>query len=167
MCGRTDVVDTAHRAYSNVHVSVTVNCIQISHMIPLRYGNTSIRERLKSIQRLVNTNCLRVKIHHWAWRGRGRLQRGSCPTFGSAPRAKVGQKKLGRIKSWAERESTGSYRPGRARRGEWDRGVQDLSSRRSHSARWGASLTLETQKRGAGPVESSANSARTTGPASI
>lgn len=62
MCGRTDVVDTAHRAYSNV--SVTVNCIQISHMIPLRYGNTSIRERLKSIQRLVNTNGLHVKIHH-------------------------------------------------------------------------------------------------------
>ena len=63
MCGRTDVVDTAHRAYSNV--SVTVNCIQISHMIPLRYGNTSIRERLKSIQRLVNTNGLHVKIQHW------------------------------------------------------------------------------------------------------
>ena len=36
-----------------------------SHLKPLRYGNTSIRERLKSIQRLVNTNDLHVKLHHW------------------------------------------------------------------------------------------------------
>jgi hypothetical protein len=38
------------------------------------------------------------------WEGMARLWEvvgGNCPTFWSAPWAKVGQKKLGRIKSWA------------------------------------------------------------------
>ena len=41
------------------------------------------------------------------WEGMARLWEvvgGNCPTFWSAPWAKVGQKKLGRIKSWAERD---------------------------------------------------------------
>ena len=47
------------------------------------------------------------------WEGMARLWEvvgGHCPTFWSAARAKVVQKKLGRIKSWAEREPTCTFR---------------------------------------------------------
>ena len=81
------VCRSLRRAYSiPSNVSVTINCIQTSHMKPLRYGNTSIGERLKSIQKLVNTNGLHVNLKHWrSWKAApawcGNVREISTPRF--------------------------------------------------------------------------------------